>query len=64
MTRKKLYRIPDQRTIDPQDEYQLAYWANQMGVSREKLLAAIKSLGTLADDVRRGLKNKYITGRS
>ena len=64
MSRKKLYRLPDKRSIDLEDEYQLDYWANQLGVSRQKLLLTIKKTGTMADDVKRNLTNKYVVGRN
>ncbi len=64
MARKKLYRFPDKRTIDPEDEYQVAYWSTQLGVSREKLLLAVKANGNVVDDVKRILKNKYVIARN
>ena len=46
----------DNPRININDEYEVRYWTGVLGVSREKLRAAIKAVGPTADAVRRQLK--------
>ena len=46
----------DRRKIDLNQAYELRYWCTKLGVAEDKLHAAIRKVGTLADDVARELK--------
>ena len=45
----------DGRRIDVHQDYELDYWSNKFGVSKDELKAAVQKVGTMTDDVARGL---------
>ena len=57
MSDDKTNRGPaDASRINVHEEYELAYWTKDLGVSRERLLEAVKAAGVSADRVREFLK--------
>jgi len=47
---------PDRDRINVNEDYELQYWSEKFGVSRDELKAAVKAVGTFADDVRKHLE--------
>ena len=47
---------PDRDRINTSEDYEVRYWARELGVSEEELRAAVEAVGNGADDVRRPLK--------
>ena len=45
----------DGRRIDVHQDYELDYWSNKFGVSKDELKAAVQKVGTMTDDVARDL---------
>jgi hypothetical protein len=45
----------DRRRIDLNQDYELRYWCDKFGVSKDELKAAVQKVGTMADDVAREL---------
>ena len=43
----------DTRQINLRDFMDLSYWAEQFGVSRERIIRAVHTVGPVAHDVRR-----------
>ena len=43
----------DTRRINLRDFSELSYWAEQFGVSRERIIRAVHTVGPVAHDVRR-----------
>jgi hypothetical protein len=48
-----LVNSADTRRINLRDFSELSYWAEQFGVSRERIIRAVHTVGPLPDDVRR-----------
>jgi hypothetical protein len=46
---------PDDKRINASQDHELAYWAKELGVSREELRSAIDEAGPVVDDVRQHL---------
>jgi hypothetical protein len=46
---------PDDKRINASQEHELAYWAKELGVTREELRSAIENAGPMVDDVRHQL---------
>ena len=42
----------DRARINLQEEHEVRYWTNALGVSREQLAAAVQAVGVSADKVR------------
>jgi len=47
---------PDRSRINVNEDYELQYWSEKFGVSRDELKEAVKSAGTSAKDVEDYLK--------
>ena len=47
---------PDRDRINVNEDYELKYWTEQFGVSKEELAAAVKKVGPMARDVEVELK--------
>jgi hypothetical protein len=47
---------PDRDRIDVNEDYELKYWTEQFGVSKEELAAAVKRVGPMVRDVELELK--------
>jgi len=47
---------PDRDRINLEEDYEIRYWCEKFGVSREELTAAVKKVGPMAIDVQRELK--------
>ena len=47
---------PDRDRIDVNEDYELKYWTEQFGVSKEELAAAVKRVGPMVRDVEVELK--------
>jgi hypothetical protein len=46
---------PDRSRINTSEEYELNYWTGELGVTREALIAAVRKVGPMVEDVRREL---------
>jgi|tagenome__1003787_1003787.scaffolds.fasta_scaffold16382846_1 hypothetical protein len=49
---------PDRSRINVQEDYEVRYWSQKFGVSREQLRAAVQKVGTSAEAVRQELGRK------
>jgi hypothetical protein len=48
---------PDDQRINVEQDHELNYWSNELGVSRERLKQAVQQAGPLLKDVRRALSH-------
>ena len=48
---------PDDERIDVEQDHELGYWSEKLGVSRDQLRRAVQSAGPMVKDVRRHLSN-------
>lgn len=55
MDDKKNTGAPDRDRINLQEDYEVQYWTNALGVSADELREAVDAVGTSADAVRRQL---------
>lgn len=46
----------DRIRINVNEEHELRYWTEELGVTREELERAVKAVGVMAEDVRKHLK--------
>jgi hypothetical protein len=46
---------PDDTRINVDQEHELGYWSEKLGVSREQLRKAVQAAGPMVDDVQRHL---------
>ena len=46
---------PDDQRIDPDQDHELAYWSEKLGVSRAELRTAVEAAGPMVKDVQRHL---------
>lgn len=46
---------PDRDRIDVNEEYELQYWSEKFGVSRDQLKQAVAKVGPMAKEVQRQL---------
>jgi hypothetical protein len=46
---------PDRDRINPDEDYEVRFWAEKWGVSREQLKQAVQKAGPMAKDVAREL---------
>jgi hypothetical protein len=46
---------PDDQRINVEQDHELNYWSNELGVSREELRNAVKQAGPMVRDVRQHL---------
>jgi hypothetical protein len=44
------------------EDWEVEYWTEALGVSREQLAAAVKAVGAHAEDVRRHLASRVSVG--
>jgi hypothetical protein len=49
-------KTPDRTRIDLDQEYEVQYWAAELGVTPEELEDMVRRVGTLASDVRKALR--------
>lgn len=47
---------PDRERINVNEDYELQYWSEKFGVSKEELKAAVNAVGTSAKEVEAHLK--------
>ena len=47
---------PDRNTINLNEDYEVNYWTEELGVSKEELTEAVNKAGKSADAVREYLK--------
>lgn len=47
----------DRSRINTNEDYELDYWTDKFGVSRDKIREAVKAVGNSADAVEEYLKN-------
>jgi|SoiMetStandDraft_5_1073268.scaffolds.fasta_scaffold11099_5 hypothetical protein len=62
MADDKTKTAQDGRRIDVHQDYELDYWSNKFGVSKDELKAAVEKAGSMSDDVAREL-GKIMPGR-
>ena len=48
-------RPQDTTKVNIHESWELAWWSNHFGVTKERLIEAVKAVGTSADAVRRHL---------
>jgi hypothetical protein len=53
---KKTGKQDDER-INVEQEHELGYWAEKLGVSREQLRKAVQAAGPMVKDIRRHLSH-------
>ena len=53
---KKTGKQDDER-INVEQDHELSYWSEKLGVSREQLRRAVEAAGPMVKDVRRQLSN-------
>jgi Protein of unknown function (DUF3606) len=53
---KKTGKQDDER-INVEQEHELGYWAEKLGVSREQLRRAVQAAGPMVKDIRRHLSH-------
>jgi Protein of unknown function (DUF3606) len=46
----------DDARINPEQEHELSYWSDKLGVSREELRKVVEAAGPMVKDVRRHLE--------
>jgi hypothetical protein len=46
---------PDDSRINPDQDHELAYWSEKLGVSRDELRKAVQAAGPMVKDVQRHL---------
>ena len=56
MSDDKTKRGNDRKQISMSEDYEVRYWPDELGVSRDELAAAVKSVGNSADKVREHLR--------
>jgi hypothetical protein len=49
---------PDDARINVDQEHELRYWSEQLGVSRDELRKAVQDAGPMVEDVLRHLVNR------
>ena len=55
---------PHHNRINVDHDYEVNYWANEFGVSRDELRSAIAEVGPVLTDVRTHLRHRAVTGES
>ncbi|PJJ85002.1 DUF3606 domain-containing protein [Mucilaginibacter auburnensis] len=63
MNRRFRISMPDERSIDIDDEYALEMWSRELNVTTAKLKAAIQAVGTAVDAVRKQLNRPRTSSR-
>ena len=56
MDNKQNIGSPDRDRINVNEEYELQYWSEKFGISRDELKEAVKASGTSVKDVEEYLK--------
>lgn len=46
---------PDSKFINVNEDYEVTYWTEQLGVSKEELVAAVNAIGTSVSAVKKYL---------
>jgi hypothetical protein len=52
MDDKKKTGSPDSKFINVNEDYEVAYWTKELGISKEKLEVAVKAAGTSVSAVK------------
>lgn len=52
---KILKNYPDSQRINVNEDYEVQYWSKKFGVSKDQLVATIRRVGVIAEDVKRAL---------
>jgi len=59
MSDDKNIRGPQDRSrINTSEDYELQYWSEKFGISRERLIEAVEQVGNSADKVEEYLSNR------
>ncbi len=48
----------DRARVNTSEAHEVRYWTNALGCSAEELIAVVKRVGPMADDVRKALERK------
>lgn len=51
----KIKRPADTLKINVNEQYEVNYWCKELGISEDKLRAAVKAVGVMVKDVKRHL---------
>jgi uncharacterized protein DUF3606 len=54
-----IQKVRNRQRIDVLEPYEIGYWSRKFGVPREELLAAVRKVGTHAEDVAIELGKPY-----
>ncbi|MBU8978194.1 DUF3606 domain-containing protein [Lysobacter sp. MMG2] len=49
---------PDRSRINVNQEHELRYWTQKLGITEERLRAVVREVGTMADKVREYLRSR------
>ena len=49
---------PDGARINPDQEHEVSYWSEKLGVSRDELRKAVQAAGPMVKDVRAHLRHQ------
>ncbi len=52
---KNLRNSPDSQRINVNEDYEVQYWSKKFGVSKDQLVATVRRVGVMAEDVKRAL---------
>ncbi len=52
---KNLKNQQDSLRINVNEDYEVQYWSKKFGVSKDQLVATIRRVGVMAEDVKRAL---------
>jgi hypothetical protein len=55
MDNTKKINTPDSKTINLNEDYEVAYWTKELGISKDQLKSAIDKVGKSAEAVRKHL---------
>jgi len=53
----------DRKRINLDQEYEVRYWSEKLGVSADELRQAVKNVGPMADAVEQHLRGRNARGR-
>jgi hypothetical protein len=48
-------RPQDSSRVNVNEEYEVQYWTNKLGISREKLISTVKRVGVSVEDIKKSL---------
>jgi hypothetical protein len=48
-------RPQDSSRVNINEEYEVQYWTNKFGISRDKLISTVKRVGVSVEDIKKSL---------